>query len=57
MKRRRGSSKTSEREKVNTLRTRNNARKLYKQIKHLTEGFKPITSSCKDENGNMVSDS
>ena len=30
------------------------ARKLYQELKRLTEGSKPGASSCKDENGNLV---
>ena len=38
-------------------RFRNDARKFYQQIKRPTEGFKPGASSCKYENGNLVTDS
>ena len=30
------------------------ARKFYQKVKRLTEGYKPEGSSCKDENGNFV---
>ena len=37
-------------------RCRNDARKFYQKVKCLTEGYKPGASSCKDENGNLVTD-
>ena len=37
-------------------RSRNDAQKFFKNVKRLTEGFKPGTSSCRDERGNLVTD-
>ena len=34
----------------------NDVRKFYQNVKRLTEGYKPGVSSCKDENGNLVTD-
>ena len=38
------------------LRDRNEVRKFYKKIKRLSEGFKTGTSSCRDKDGNLVTD-
>ena len=35
---------------------RNDARKFYQKVMHLTEGYKTGGSSCKDEHGNLVTD-
>ena len=35
----------------------NDAQNFFKNVKHLTEGFKPGASSCMDERGNLVTDS
>ena len=37
-------------------RCSNDARKFYQKVKRLTQGYKPEVSSCKDENGNLVTD-
>ena len=37
-------------------RCRNNARKFYQKVKRLVEGYKLGVSSCKDENGNLITD-
>ena len=37
-------------------RYRNDARKFYQKVKRLTEGNKSGASSCKDKNGNLVTD-
>ena len=36
--------------------SRNDDRKLYQQIKRMSEGFKSGVSFCKDQDGNMVTD-
>ena len=45
-----------EREELEQSRNRNDARKFYQQVKRLTEGFKPGAYTCKDEEGNLVTD-
>ncbi|XP_067634787.1 uncharacterized protein [Eurosta solidaginis] len=38
------------------LATRNNARKFYQKIRRQTEGFKTGANSCRNENGDLVTD-
>ncbi|XP_037930779.1 uncharacterized protein LOC119665622 [Teleopsis dalmanni] len=45
-----------EREEIEVCRNRNDARKFYQKVNRLTQGFKPGASTCKDENGNLVTD-
>lgn len=42
--------------KIQMYRYRNDAQKFCQKLKHLTEGFKLGTFYCKDENGNLVTD-
>lgn len=42
---------------VKKWRYAESARKFYETVKRLTEGFKPVTSCCKDDNGYLVTDS
>ena len=42
-----------EREEVMIYRCRNDARKFYHKVKRLTEGFKPGSSFCKNEDRNL----
>lgn len=46
-----------EREDVEIRKSKNDARKLYKELKRLTEDFKNGASSCRDENGNLIANS
>jgi hypothetical protein len=43
-------------EDIEMLRDRNEIRKFYKKVKRLSEGFKTSTSSCRDKEGNLVTD-
>ncbi|XP_067648054.1 uncharacterized protein, partial [Eurosta solidaginis] len=43
-------------EELELLATRNNARKFYQKIRRQTEGFKTEENSCKNENGDLVTD-
>ena len=36
--------------------SRNDARKIFQMIKHMSERYKSKGSFCKDQNGNMVTD-
>ena len=45
-----------EHEEVEMHRCTNDARKFYQKVKRLTEGYKQRATSCKDENGNLVTD-
>ena len=55
-RRKKKEQKRSEPEEVEMHRCRNDARKFYQKAKCLTEGIKLGASSCKDENGNLVTD-
>ena len=37
-------------------RSQNEVRKFYQRVKHQTEGFGTGTSSCKDKDGNLITD-
>ncbi|XP_060665548.1 uncharacterized protein LOC132797786 [Drosophila nasuta] len=43
-------------EELQVLQDRNDARKFYQQVNRLTHGFKTGASNCRDENGNLVTD-
>ncbi|XP_051858036.1 uncharacterized protein LOC127565056 [Drosophila albomicans] len=43
-------------EELEVLQDRNDARKFYQQVNRLTHGFKTGASNCRDENGNLVTD-
>ena len=43
-----------DREEIGMYKSRNDAEKFFKNVKHLTEGFKPGASACRDERGNLV---
>ena len=44
------------REEIEMFGSKNDAQKFFKEVKRLTEGFKPGASSCRDERGNLVTD-
>ena len=43
-------------EKIELYSRQNEVRKFYQRVKHQTEGFGTGTSSCKDKDGNLVTD-
>ena len=43
-------------EKIEMYRSQNEVRKFYQRVKHTTEGFDTGASSCKDKDGNLVTD-
>ncbi|XP_060665754.1 uncharacterized protein LOC132798055 [Drosophila nasuta] len=43
-------------EELEVLQDRNDARKFYQQVNRLTHGFNTGASNCRDENGNLVTD-
>lgn len=43
-------------ERIEMYRSQNEVRKFYQRVKHQTEGFGTGTSSCKDKEGNLVTD-
>ena len=43
-------------DEIEMYRSRNDAQKFFKNVKSLTEGFKPSASFCRDERGNLVTD-
>ena len=43
-------------EKIEMYRRQNEVRKFYQRVKHQTEGFGTGISSCKDKDGNLVTD-
>ena len=45
-----------EREEIKIYRNRSETQKFFKNVKRLTEGFKPGASSCRDERDKLVTD-
>ncbi|XP_073817543.1 uncharacterized protein [Musca autumnalis] len=43
-------------EKIEMYRSQNEVRKFYQRVKHQTDGFGAGTSSCGDQQGNLVTD-
>ncbi|XP_073848775.1 uncharacterized protein [Musca autumnalis] len=43
-------------EKIEMYRSQNEVRKFYQRVKHQTDGFGTGTSSCRDQQGNLVTD-
>ena len=56
IKRRKREQEGREHEEIEMYRSRNDVQKFFKNVKRLTEGFKPGASSCRDERGNLVTD-
>ena len=56
IKRKNRKQERREREEIEMCRSRNDAQRFCKNVKGLTEGFKPGAFSCRDARGSLVTD-